>query len=136
MHVHVVVVLESNDIRLLGAFKIAFALVEISKYSWRRTCIKNRETWISRQINSKDWVDNICYMYFSQSPGSLLTPILGAMLGDGPIRMITGGQEFSVDYDEKTLAEVQLKDNQVGNEERHYMQYLNKMLNVFLQLYS
>ena len=56
------------------------------------------------------------FIFFpSQSSGSLLTPILGAMLGDGPIRMITGGQEFSVGYDEKTLVEVQLKDNQVGS---------------------
>ena len=47
-------------------------------------------------------------------PGALLTtPILGAMLGDAPIRMLTGGQELTVEYDEKSLAEVQLKDNQV-----------------------
>ena len=44
---------------------------------------------------------------------SILTPILGAMLGDGPIRMITLGQELSVDMDEKTLAEMQFKELQV-----------------------
>ena len=49
--------------------------------------------------------------------GALLTtPILGAMLGDAPVRMLTGGQELTVDYDEKSLAEVQLKDNQVTND--------------------
>lgn len=44
---------------------------------------------------------------------SLLSPILGAMLGDGPIRMITLGQELTVDMDEKTLGEMQFKDMQV-----------------------
>ena len=45
---------------------------------------------------------------------SMLTPILGAMLGEGPIRMITGGQELCVDLDDRTLMEVGLKDSQVG----------------------
>ncbi len=45
---------------------------------------------------------------------SILTPILGAMLGDGPIRMISLGQELSTDMDEKTLGEMQFKDNQVS----------------------
>ncbi|XP_076099132.1 ubiquitin carboxyl-terminal hydrolase 34-like isoform X2 [Mytilus galloprovincialis] len=44
---------------------------------------------------------------------SLLSPILGAMLGDGPIRMITLGQELTVDMDEKTLGEMQFKDMQL-----------------------
>ena len=35
------------------------------------------------------------------------------MLGDGPIRMITLGQELTVDVDEKTLAEMQFKELQV-----------------------
>lgn len=44
---------------------------------------------------------------------SVITPILGSMLVDGPMRMITVGQELSVDIDEKTLAEVGFKDGQV-----------------------
>lgn len=44
---------------------------------------------------------------------AMLSPILGAMLGDGPIRMITLGQELTVDMDEKSLGELQFKDNQV-----------------------
>jgi len=44
---------------------------------------------------------------------SVLTPILGAMLGDGPMRMISQGQELGADYDEKTLADMQFKDMQV-----------------------
>ena len=48
-----------------------------------------------------------------ETSGSVLTPILGAMLGDGLVRMITLGQELTVDMDEKTLAETQFKDMQV-----------------------
>ncbi|KAK3093520.1 hypothetical protein FSP39_016701 [Pinctada imbricata] len=44
---------------------------------------------------------------------SVLSPILGAMLGDGPIRMITLGQELTVDMDEKSLQEMQFKDTQL-----------------------
>ena len=50
-----------------------------------------------------------------QTNNSTLTPILGAMLGDGPIRMITQGQELTVDVDEKTLGEMGFKDFQVNN---------------------
>jgi len=50
----------------------------------------------------------------SSSSSSVITPILGAMLVEGPMRMITQGQELSVDVDEKTLAEIQFKDSQVA----------------------
>jgi ubiquitin carboxyl-terminal hydrolase 34 len=50
----------------------------------------------------------------SQSTGSVLTPILGSLLGDGPVRMITLGQELTVDLDEKSLGEMQFKDRQVS----------------------
>ena len=49
----------------------------------------------------------------AQDSHSMLTPILGAMLGEGPLRMITLGQELSTDVDEKTLSEMQFKDSQV-----------------------
>lgn len=52
----------------------------------------------------------------SPGPRGMLTPILGAMLGDGPIRMITLGQELTVDIDDKLLVETQFKDNQVCNQ--------------------
>ena len=55
-----------------------------------------------------------------QSGGAMLTPILGAMLGDGPIRMITQGQELTSDVDEKNLAEMQFKDMQVCLRSQHY----------------
>ncbi|XP_076312719.1 ubiquitinyl hydrolase 1 puf isoform X2 [Tachypleus tridentatus] len=39
--------------------------------------------------------------------------ILGSMLSDGPIRMISQGQELTTDLDEKTLAELGFKDLQL-----------------------
>lgn len=39
--------------------------------------------------------------------------VLGSLLTDGPIRMITQGQELTIDFDEKTLAEVGFKDGQL-----------------------
>ncbi|ESO90146.1 hypothetical protein LOTGIDRAFT_164457, partial [Lottia gigantea] len=47
------------------------------------------------------------------SHGIQLSPILGSMLHDGPIRMITLGQELTVDTDEKTIGEMQFKDLQL-----------------------
>lgn len=41
------------------------------------------------------------------------TPVLGALLTEGPIRMITTGQELTTEYDEKTLHEMMFKDQQV-----------------------
>ena len=48
------------------------------------------------------------------------TPILGAMLGDTPLRMIAGGQELSPDCDERSLAEMQIKDHQVSTATKQY----------------
>ncbi|XP_059475180.1 ubiquitin carboxyl-terminal hydrolase 34 [Neocloeon triangulifer] len=41
------------------------------------------------------------------------TPVLGSLLADGPIRIITQGQELNTDFDEKTLHEMGFKDNQL-----------------------
>ncbi|CAB3381441.1 Hypothetical predicted protein [Cloeon dipterum] len=41
------------------------------------------------------------------------TPVLGSLLADGPIRIITQGQELSTEFDEKTLHEMGFKDNQL-----------------------
>lgn len=41
------------------------------------------------------------------------TPVLGSLLTEGPIRMITQGIELSSEYDEKSLNEVPIKDLQV-----------------------
>lgn len=47
----------------------------------------------------------------SVSAGS--TPVLGSLLTEGPIRMITQGQELTTEFDEKTLQEMGFKDLQV-----------------------
>ncbi|XP_014601370.1 PREDICTED: ubiquitin carboxyl-terminal hydrolase 34 isoform X2 [Polistes canadensis] len=39
--------------------------------------------------------------------------VLGSLLTDGPIRMITQGQELTIDFDEKTLQEMGFKDGQL-----------------------
>ncbi|XP_057336925.1 ubiquitin carboxyl-terminal hydrolase puf [Microplitis mediator] len=39
--------------------------------------------------------------------------VLGTLLTDGPIRMITQGQELTFEYDEKTLQEMGFKDGQL-----------------------
>ncbi|KAL0117751.1 hypothetical protein PUN28_008863 [Cardiocondyla obscurior] len=39
--------------------------------------------------------------------------VLGSLLTDGPIRMITQGQELTIEYDEKTLQEMGFKDGQL-----------------------
>jgi ubiquitin carboxyl-terminal hydrolase 34 len=55
----------------------------------------------------------------STTEKSTTTPVLGSLLSlseggiGGPIRMITQGIELSPDFDEKTLAEIPLKDLQV-----------------------
>ncbi|XP_068081544.1 ubiquitin carboxyl-terminal hydrolase puf [Anabrus simplex] len=45
--------------------------------------------------------------------GSGNTPVLGSLLSEGPIRMITQGQELTTEFDEKTLQEMGFKDLQL-----------------------
>lgn len=40
-------------------------------------------------------------------------PVLGLLLSEGPLRIITQGQEITSDYDERSLADVGFKDNQM-----------------------
>ncbi|XP_063231242.1 ubiquitin carboxyl-terminal hydrolase 34 isoform X2 [Bacillus rossius redtenbacheri] len=40
-------------------------------------------------------------------------PVLGSLLAEGPVRMITQGQELTTEFDEKTLQEVGFKDLQM-----------------------
>uniref|UniRef100_A0A182R156 ubiquitinyl hydrolase 1 n=1 Tax=Anopheles farauti TaxID=69004 RepID=A0A182R156_9DIPT len=48
----------------------------------------------------------------STSAGSP-APVLGLLLNDGPLRIITQGQEITSEYDERSLADVGFKDNQM-----------------------
>lgn len=45
--------------------------------------------------------------------GSSTGSVLGSLLTDGPIRMITQGQELTIEFDEKTLSEIGFKDGQL-----------------------
>lgn len=40
-------------------------------------------------------------------------PVLGLLLSEGPLRIITQGQELTSDYDERSLGDAGFKDNQV-----------------------
>ncbi|KAM8704007.1 hypothetical protein ACLKA7_008606 [Drosophila subpalustris] len=43
----------------------------------------------------------------------MAAPVLGLLLSDGPLRIITQGQELTSDYDERTLGDAGFKDNQI-----------------------
>ncbi|XP_020817577.1 ubiquitin carboxyl-terminal hydrolase 34 [Drosophila serrata] len=43
----------------------------------------------------------------------LVAPVLGLLLSDGPLRIITQGQELTSDYDERSLGDAGFKDNQI-----------------------
>uniref|UniRef100_A0AAG5CQR3 ubiquitinyl hydrolase 1 n=1 Tax=Anopheles atroparvus TaxID=41427 RepID=A0AAG5CQR3_ANOAO len=47
------------------------------------------------------------------APGETPAPVLGLLLNDGPLRIITQGQEITSEYDERSLADVGFKDNQM-----------------------
>lgn len=44
---------------------------------------------------------------------NIATPVLGSLLTEGPIRMITQGIELTSEYDEKFISEVPIKELQV-----------------------
>lgn len=47
------------------------------------------------------------------STSGVSAPVLGLLLSEGPLRIITQGQELSSEYDERTLIDAGFKDNQV-----------------------
>ncbi|XP_067617273.1 ubiquitin carboxyl-terminal hydrolase puf [Eurosta solidaginis] len=49
----------------------------------------------------------------SSSSGGVSAPVLGLLLSDGPLRIITQGQELTSDYDERSLGDAGFKDNQI-----------------------
>jgi len=88
---------------MLSTDLVAELRAEVTRW-WELTCKHRREQEAASSSTSQT----------SSSSPSVITPILGAMLVEGPMRMITLGQELSVDVDEKTLAEMQFKDSQVA----------------------
>lgn len=105
---HKVCSLLQTPIEMLSTDLVGELRAEVTRW-WETVQLqhqKNQEEQLKQQQQDKQ---------SSSGTGSALMPILGAMLGDGPMRMITLGQELSVDLDEKTLSEMQLKDSQVGD---------------------
>uniref|UniRef100_A0A1A9ZZN0 ubiquitinyl hydrolase 1 n=1 Tax=Glossina pallidipes TaxID=7398 RepID=A0A1A9ZZN0_GLOPL len=47
------------------------------------------------------------------STSGVSAPVLGLLLSEGPLRIITQGQELSSEYDERTLIDAGFKDNQI-----------------------
>lgn len=84
---------EKGTLELLSSDYVADLRAEVSKW-WEMLQAK-----CSNEKNS------------SAPVGS--TPVLGSLLTEGPIRMITQGQELTTEFDEKTLQEMGFKDLQV-----------------------
>lgn len=49
------------------------------------------------------------------SSSGVSAPVLGLLLSEGPLRIITQGQELTSEYDERSLGDAGFKDNQVGS---------------------
>ena len=96
---------ENTTIEMLSSDLVAELRAEVARW-WEQMQRQHqlRQQQQQQQLNQGEG---------QTSTSAMLTPILGAMLGDGPIRMITQGQELTADVDEKTLAEMQFKDMQV-----------------------
>ncbi|CAD6995071.1 unnamed protein product [Ceratitis capitata] len=56
------------------------------------------------------WWENL---QVSTSSSGVSAPVLGLLLSDGPLRIITQGQELTSDYDERSLGDAGFKDNQI-----------------------
>lgn len=62
-------------------------------------------------INSQESRDSASRI----NAGGNVCHAFGTMLSDGPIRMISQGQELTSDLDEKILSELGMKDHQVSH---------------------
>lgn len=71
------------------------------------------------------------------SGSGVAAPVLGLLLSEGPLRIITQGQELSSEYDERTLLDVGFKDNQViGHLSKLLLLYIINILNKTLYIYN
>lgn len=52
------------------------------------------------------------------SNSGVSAPVLGLLLSEGPLRIITQGQELTSEYDERSLGDAGFKDNQVDIKDR------------------
>lgn len=87
---------EKTSFMLLNTDYVADLRAEVAKW-WDDTQNAQEKSAISTQNTG------------AQNSGS----VLGSLLTDGPIRMITQGQELTIDFDEKTLQEMGFKDGQL-----------------------
>lgn len=71
------------------------------------------------------------------SGSGVAAPVLGLLLSEGPLRIITQGQELSSEYDERTLLDVGFKDNQViGHLSKLLLFYFINILTKTLYIYN
>lgn len=71
------------------------------------------------------------------SGSGVAAPVLGLLLSEGPLRIITQGQELSSEYDERTLLDVGFKDNQViGHLSKLLLLYIINILTKTLYIYN
>lgn len=71
------------------------------------------------------------------SGSGVAAPVLGLLLSEGPLRIITQGQELSSEYDERTLLDVGFKDNQViGHLSKLLLLYIINILTKKLYIYN
>ena len=85
---------EKTSFTLLSTDYVADLRAEVAKW------------WDDTQNNQEKSSSNT-------NAGQNNSSVLGSLLTDGPIRMITQGQELTIDFDEKTLQEMGFKDGQL-----------------------
>ncbi|CAL1294964.1 unnamed protein product [Larinioides sclopetarius] len=95
---------EKTTIELQNCDTIADLRAEVTQW-WEQLQAKHKKE------NTSDTKDNV--LSINGTSNGNVCPILGTMLSDGPIRMISQGQELTCDLDEKTLAELAIKDHQL-----------------------
>ncbi|XP_014226620.1 ubiquitin carboxyl-terminal hydrolase 34 isoform X1 [Trichogramma pretiosum] len=91
---------EKTTFTLLSSDYVADLRAEVSKW------------WDDRHARLKEESKTLGSPTKNLTSGST-SSVLGSLLTDGPIRMITQGQELTIEYDEKTLAEIGFKDGQL-----------------------
>ena len=69
--------------------------------------------FIMHQLRIKYFLTRWENLQVTTSSSGVSAPVLGLLLSDGPLRIITQGQELTSDYDERSLGDAGFKDNQV-----------------------
>ncbi|GIX80708.1 ubiquitin carboxyl-terminal hydrolase 34 [Caerostris darwini] len=96
---------EKTTIELQNCDTVADLRAEVTQW-WEQLQAKHKKD------STSDMKDSSPPSINGTSNGNIC-PILGTMLSDGPIRMISQGQELTYDFDEKTISELGIKDHQL-----------------------